>query len=134
MRRLFSVRRALPLNCIYIKPPKHNRTPCGAERYAKVYNIDYNRCIFTGIVWRRADRRLRMGAGLRLRRSMRGFDLSQRADVGQRIWEQTRFQPRGRGCGSAGGSCARELRFNKLNHRDDDAPALGGRRLCMGTF
>jgi NADH-quinone oxidoreductase subunit I len=39
-----------PSNCIYIEAADNtaeNRVS-GAERYAKVYNIDYNRCIFCG--------------------------------------------------------------------------------------
>jgi len=39
-----------PANCIYIEAAENtaeNRIS-GAERYAKVYNIDYNRCIFCG--------------------------------------------------------------------------------------
>jgi NADH-quinone oxidoreductase subunit I len=41
---------ACPSNCIYIEAAENtaeNRIS-GAERYAKVYNIDYNRCIFCG--------------------------------------------------------------------------------------
>src|SRR3974377_330545 len=41
---------ACPSNCIYIEAAENtaeNRIS-GAERYAKVYNIDYNRCIFWG--------------------------------------------------------------------------------------
>jgi len=41
---------ACPSNCIYIEAADNtaeNRIS-GAERYAKVYNIDYNRCIFCG--------------------------------------------------------------------------------------
>ncbi len=41
---------ACPANCIYIEAAENteeNRIS-GAERYAKVYNIDYNRCIFCG--------------------------------------------------------------------------------------
>jgi NADH-quinone oxidoreductase subunit I len=41
---------ACPSNCIYIEAAENtteNRAS-GAERYAKVYNIDYNRCIFCG--------------------------------------------------------------------------------------
>src|SRR6202795_4331181 len=41
---------AFPANCIYIEAAENtaeNRVS-GAERYAKVYNIDYNRCIFCG--------------------------------------------------------------------------------------
>src|ERR1700732_5454754 len=39
-----------PSNCIYIEAAENteeNRVS-GAERYAEVYNIDYNRCIFCG--------------------------------------------------------------------------------------
>src|SRR3979411_2454560 len=39
-----------PANCIYIEAADNtaeNRVS-GAERYARVYNIDYNRCIFCG--------------------------------------------------------------------------------------
>src|SRR5271155_3817288 len=39
-----------PADCIYIEAAENtaeNRVS-GAERYAKVYNIDYNRCIFCG--------------------------------------------------------------------------------------
>jgi len=41
---------ACPSNCIYIEAAENtaeNRVS-GAERYAKVYNIDYNRCITHG--------------------------------------------------------------------------------------
>ena len=41
---------ACPANCIYIEAAENtaeNRIS-GAERYAHVYNIDYNRCIFCG--------------------------------------------------------------------------------------
>jgi NADH-quinone oxidoreductase subunit I len=41
---------ACPSNCIYIEAADNTETNriSGAERYAKVYNIDYNRCIFCG--------------------------------------------------------------------------------------
>ena len=41
---------ACPSNCIYIEAGDNTETTriSGAERYAKVYNIDYNRCIFCG--------------------------------------------------------------------------------------
>jgi NADH-quinone oxidoreductase subunit I len=41
---------ACPANCIYIEAAENTETNrvSGAERYAKVYNIDYNRCIFCG--------------------------------------------------------------------------------------
>ena len=41
---------ACPSNCIYIEAAENTDTcrVSGAERYAKVYNIDYNRCIFCG--------------------------------------------------------------------------------------
>jgi len=41
---------ACPSNCIYIEAAENTaeRRVSGAERYAKVYNIDYNRCIFCG--------------------------------------------------------------------------------------
>src|SRR5262249_5985277 len=41
---------ACPSNCIYIEAAENtdeNRIS-GADRYAAVYNIDYNRCIFCG--------------------------------------------------------------------------------------
>ena len=41
---------ACPSNCIYIEAAENTaekRISC-SERYAKVYNIDYNRCIFCG--------------------------------------------------------------------------------------
>src|SRR2546428_607670 len=41
---------ACPANCIYIEAAENtaeNRISA-SERYAKVYNIDYNRCIFCG--------------------------------------------------------------------------------------
>ncbi len=47
---VFSAQRIAPSNCIYIEAAENtaeNRVS-GAERYAKVYNIDYNRCIFCG--------------------------------------------------------------------------------------
>ena len=41
---------ACPSNCIYIEAAENTAEHriSGAERYAKVYNIDYNRCIFCG--------------------------------------------------------------------------------------
>jgi NADH-quinone oxidoreductase subunit I len=41
---------ACPSNCIYIEAAENTETNrvSGAERYARVYNIDYNRCIFCG--------------------------------------------------------------------------------------
>jgi len=41
---------ACPSNCIYIEAAENTETNrvSGAERYAKIYNIDYNRCIFCG--------------------------------------------------------------------------------------
>jgi len=41
---------ACPSNCIYIEAAENTAAHrvSGAERYAKVYNIDYNRCIFCG--------------------------------------------------------------------------------------
>ena len=41
---------ACPANCIYIEAAENTGTVriSGGERYAKVYNIDYNRCIFCG--------------------------------------------------------------------------------------
>jgi NADH-quinone oxidoreductase subunit I len=41
---------ACPSNCIYIEAAENTQTTriSGGERYARVYNIDYNRCIFCG--------------------------------------------------------------------------------------
>jgi NADH-quinone oxidoreductase subunit I len=41
---------ACPANCIYIEAAENTGEQrfSAAERYAKVYNIDYNRCIFCG--------------------------------------------------------------------------------------
>ncbi|MBS1857884.1 MAG: NADH-quinone oxidoreductase subunit NuoI [Acidobacteria bacterium] len=41
---------ACPSNCIYIEAAENSEQTriSGGERYAKVYNIDYNRCIFCG--------------------------------------------------------------------------------------
>ncbi|MGA7414854.1 MAG: NADH-quinone oxidoreductase subunit NuoI [Bryobacteraceae bacterium] len=41
---------ACPANCIYIEAAENTQLVriSGGERYAKVYNIDYNRCIFCG--------------------------------------------------------------------------------------
>jgi NADH-quinone oxidoreductase subunit I len=41
---------ACPANCIYIEAADNTQEQrfSAAERYAKVYNIDYNRCIFCG--------------------------------------------------------------------------------------
>src|ERR1700758_1619923 len=41
---------ACPANCIYIEAAENTETVriSGGERYAQVYNIDYNRCIFCG--------------------------------------------------------------------------------------
>jgi NADH-quinone oxidoreductase subunit I len=45
---------ACPSNCIYIEAAENTEEKriSSAERYAKVYNIDYNRCIFCGILCR----------------------------------------------------------------------------------
>ena len=47
---MLSVCGELPSNCIYIEAAENTaeKRVSGAERYAKVYNIDYNRCIFCG--------------------------------------------------------------------------------------
>ena len=41
---------ACPANCIYIEAAENTEQTriSGGERYASVYNIDYNRCIFCG--------------------------------------------------------------------------------------
>ena len=41
---------ACPADCIYIEAAENTEKVriSGGERYAKVYNIDYNRCIFCG--------------------------------------------------------------------------------------
>ena len=41
---------ACPSNCIYIEAAENTEREriSGGERYARVYNIDYNRCIFCG--------------------------------------------------------------------------------------
>jgi len=41
---------ACPAHCIYIEAAENTEQTriSGGERYAKVYNIDYNRCIFCG--------------------------------------------------------------------------------------
>ena len=41
---------ACPADCIYIEAAENTAEArfSGSERYAKVYNIDYNRCIFCG--------------------------------------------------------------------------------------
>ena len=41
---------ACPSNCIYIEATENTETQriSAGERYARVYNIDYNRCIFCG--------------------------------------------------------------------------------------
>jgi NADH-quinone oxidoreductase subunit I len=41
---------ACPSNCIYIEAAENtsDKRISAAERYARVYNIDYNRCIFCG--------------------------------------------------------------------------------------
>src|SRR5246500_4450648 len=41
---------ACPANCIYIEAAENTEQErfSGGERYARVYNIDYNRCIFCG--------------------------------------------------------------------------------------
>jgi NADH-quinone oxidoreductase subunit I len=41
---------ACPANCIYIEADENTAEQriSSSERYAKVYNIDYNRCIFCG--------------------------------------------------------------------------------------
>src|SRR5947208_14942757 len=41
---------ACPSNCIYIEAAENTEKVriSGGERYAQVYNIDYNRCIFCG--------------------------------------------------------------------------------------
>jgi NADH-quinone oxidoreductase subunit I len=41
---------ACPSNCIYIEADENTegKRISSSERYARVYNIDYNRCIFCG--------------------------------------------------------------------------------------
>jgi len=41
---------ACPSHCIYIEAAENTGAQriSGGERYARVYNIDYNRCIFCG--------------------------------------------------------------------------------------
>lgn len=41
---------ACPVQCIYIEAAENTAEErySGSERYAKIYNIDYNRCIFCG--------------------------------------------------------------------------------------
>ena len=59
---------ACPSNCIYIEAAENtaeNRVS-GAERYANVYNIDYNRCIFCGYAWKLAHRRHTHGHGFEI--------------------------------------------------------------------
>ena len=48
--RAFCARRLVRANCIYIEAAENTEEVriSSAERYAKVYNIDYNRCIFCG--------------------------------------------------------------------------------------
>ena len=43
-------KRACPANCIFIEAAENTEEEriSSSERYAKVYNIDYNRCIFCG--------------------------------------------------------------------------------------
>jgi len=50
VRCLFSVRGSLPGELHYIEAAENtgDHRISAAERYAKVYNIDYNRCIFCG--------------------------------------------------------------------------------------
>ena len=45
-----SLRRRMPANCIYIEAAENTAAKriSAGERYAKVYNIDYSRCIFCG--------------------------------------------------------------------------------------
>ncbi len=67
MRSLF-LRGRLSFNCIYIEAAENtaeNRIS-SAERYAKVYNIDYNRCIFADTVSRPAPRRNHSRTRLRI--------------------------------------------------------------------
>ncbi len=47
---VFCARPLVQLNCIYIEAAENTDTKriSGGERYAAVYNIDYNRCIFCG--------------------------------------------------------------------------------------
>ena len=54
---------ACPANCIYIEAAENTaeRRISSAERYAKVYNIDYNRCkngSFSGTAWKPVPRTL----------------------------------------------------------------------------
>ena len=50
MRGLLPLRRRVSGDCIYIEAAENTETLriSGGERYAKVYNIDYTRCIFCG--------------------------------------------------------------------------------------
>ncbi|MEJ7607300.1 MAG: 4Fe-4S binding protein [Bryobacteraceae bacterium] len=50
MRGLLSLRCGMPADCIYIEAAENTGATriSGGERFAQVYNIDYNRCIFCG--------------------------------------------------------------------------------------
>src|SRR5205823_1173340 len=64
---------ACPSNCIYIEAAENmaEHRVSGSERYAKVYNIDYNRCIFCGYCVRHVPQmQSRMGMASRLPRLM----------------------------------------------------------------
>ena len=79
---------ACPSNCIYIEAAENteeNRVS-GAERYAKVYNIDYNRCIFCGYCVEACPTdAITHGHGFELATfNASRPDLSQRADAGRR--------------------------------------------------
>ena len=82
-----------PSNCIYIEAADNTaeQRVSGAERYAKVYNIDYNRCIFCGYcVEACPPTQLRMGMGLSWRHLMPAIWFIARSRCwppGQHIWE-----------------------------------------------
>ena len=86
---------ACPSNCIYIEAAENtaeNRVS-GAERYAKVYNIDYNRCIFCGYCVEACPTdAITHGHGFELRPSMPATWSTARSKCwppGQRTWEPT---------------------------------------------
>ena len=115
---------ACPSNCIYIEAAENTaeKRVSGAERYAKVYNIDYNRCIFCGYCVEACPTdAITHGHGFELATfNASNSDLSQRADAGPHAstYGSERGVQSGRsGWRGAGRTCAGELELQELRVR-----------------
>ena len=127
---------ACPSNCIYIEAAENTEEKriSGAERYAKVYNIDYNRCIFCGYCVEACPTdAITHGHGFELADlQCQQSGLPQGANAGPRpahMGANVVFTSGGCGRGAPKEMAARV----KVSNSQCTAPVLEGRRLYMGV-